>query len=108
MTRDPKLMAALSYSVGIASAIIILAIEKKDAFVRFHAVQSVLVFSAIALMSLLLPTIPILGNWTAVRVLFVLGVVGLWGFLMFKAVRGEAYRLPYLGDLAANLSSPGQ
>ena len=103
MNRDPRLLAALSYSVGILSAILVLVIEKKDAYVRFHAVQSVLVFAVIAVVSLLLPTVPVIGDWGAVRVVFVLSVVALWAFLMFKAIQGDGYRLPYLGDLAAGL-----
>lgn len=108
MNRDPKLLAGLSYSLGIVSAIIILALEKKDAYVRFHAVQSILVFSTVALASLLLPTVPVVGDWGLVRLLFVVGVIGLWALLMVKGVQGEAYRLPYLGDLAASLTAYGK
>ena len=106
MTRDPKLMAALSYALGLVSGLIVLAVEKTDPYVRFHALQSVLVFTVIALVSLLLPTVPIVGSWPLVRFLFLAGVVGLWIFLLVKAVQGEAYRLPYVGDVAAMYSVP--
>ena len=107
-SRDPRRWAALSYALGLVSGLIILSIEKTDPFVRFHAWQSVLAFSVGALASLLLPTVPVIGDWAAVLVLFRLSVVVLWIVLMIKALQGEPYRLPYLGDIAASLSSPSR
>jgi len=104
MNRDPNRWAALSYALGLISGIIVLSIEKKNAYVRFHAWQSVLAFSLAALLSLLLPTLPIVGAWRAVRLLFRLSVVVLWVFLIMKALAGEAYRLRYIGDIAASFS----
>lgn len=105
MTRDPNRWAALSYALGVVSGMIVLSIEKTDSYIRFHAWQSVLVFTAAALLSLLLPTLPIVGRWSAIYVVFRLAVVALWVFLMVKALHGEAYRLPYIGDIAASFSS---
>lgn len=105
MKRDPKLWAALSYVLGLLSGIIVLTLEKDDVYVRFHATQSVLAFSAIALLYLLLPTIPVVGGFTGIMVLFTVAVSALWVLLMVKAIQGEAYRLPYLGDIAHAMSS---
>ncbi len=104
-TRDPRLWAALSYALGLVSGLIVLSVEKTNPYVRFHAWQSVLVFSVAALASLLLPAVPVIGDWRVVIVLFYLSVVVLWIFLMVKALQGEQHRLPYLGDVAASLSS---
>jgi uncharacterized membrane protein len=106
MTLDPKVKAALAYALGLISGLVVLAVEKTDPYVRFHAMQSVLAFTVIALMSLLLPTIPVIGSWPLVRFVFLLGVVALWVVLMFRATQGEAYRLPYVGDIAANYATP--
>lgn len=105
MKRDPKLWAALSYVLGLLSGIIVLTLEKDDVYVRFHATQSVLAFSAIALLYLLLPTIPVVGGFRGIMVLFTVAVSALWVLLMVKAIQGEAYRLPYLGDIAHAMSS---
>lgn len=105
MTRDPKRWAALSYALGLVSGIIVLAVEKKDPYVRFHAWQSVLAFAVAAALSVLLPTVPLVGDWAVVRIAFRLGLAILWVFLMVKALHGERYRLPYLGDIANSLSS---
>jgi len=45
MNRDPNRWAALSYALGLISGIIVLSMEKRDGYVRFHAWQSVLAFS---------------------------------------------------------------
>lgn len=105
MARDPKRWAALSYALGLISGVIVLSVEKNDSYVRFHAWQSVLAFTVAALLSVLLPTVPLVGDWALVRVTFRLGLVILWVFLMVKALHGERYRLPYLGDIAHSLSS---
>lgn len=105
MARDPKRWAALSYALGLISGVIVLSVEQKDSYVRFHAWQSVLAFAVAALLSMLLPTVPLVGDWAVVRFAFRLGLVILWVFLIVKALQGERYRLPYLGDIANNLSS---
>lgn len=105
MTRDPKLLAGLAYALGLVSGVIVLAVEKRDQYVRFHAMQSVLAFAAIALLYLLLPTVPVVGDFRGLRVAYTAGVAALWLLLMVKALQGEAYRLPYIGDLAHAMSS---
>lgn len=104
MKRDPKLWAALSYTLGLLSGAIVLAVEKDDPYVRFHAMQSVLTFSAIAFLYVLLPTVPVIGDFGPVMGAFRVSVFFLWGLLMWKALMGEAYRLPYVGDLAHSMS----
>jgi uncharacterized membrane protein len=106
MKRDPKLWAALSYALGLLSGVIVLSLEKKDLYVRFHAMQSVLTFAAVAFLYLLLPTIPIVGGIPPIRAAFTVSVFCLWALLIVKALMGEAYRLPYIGDVAHAMSAP--
>lgn len=108
MSRDPERWAALSYAVGPVSGIIVLTLtknDKTDSYVRFHAWQSVLVFAAVAVISMLLPSVPIVGDWGPVRLTFFISVVVLYVFLIIKALQGERHKLPLFGDIAANLSS---
>jgi uncharacterized membrane protein len=104
-TRDPRRWAALSYSVGLLSGVIVLSVEKTDSYVRFHAWQSVLAFAAAAALSMLLPTVPVIGDWGITKVAFRISLVALYVLLIIKALQGERYKLPLIGDLAANLSS---
>jgi uncharacterized membrane protein len=97
MTRlDASLAAALSYSLGAVTGILFLIADKDRPFVRFHALQST-VFSVVAsVVALMLLGVPLLG-----RVLYVLAIISaivIWIRLMFRALRGDRYKLPYIGD----------
>jgi uncharacterized membrane protein len=98
---DANLAAALSYLVGFVTGIIFLLVEKDNRFVRFHAMQSTLAFSGIVLFQLLLNVVPFLGKLV---VLFVVwpASVALWLVLMFKAYQGEEFKLPVVGQMAAD------
>ena len=57
------------------------------AFVRFHAMQSTLVFGALCILWVVLQVLPILGVLVAVHRLPFVGRT--WLLLMFKAFQGE-------------------
>jgi|SRR3989344_3154671 len=100
--KNEKLMGALSYLLGPVTGIIFLVMEKKNAYVRFHAMQSTILFGAIFLISIALGLIPVLGWIVALILSPLLTLVSfiLWLVLMWKAYNGEKYKLPYIGDLA--------
>jgi uncharacterized membrane protein len=95
---DPHVVAALAYLFGCISGVVVLALEKDSRFVRFHATQSVLTFLVVAVVALLVLSLPIVG--VLAYVCLVVGVAALWLFLMFKALNGDVYKLPYIGDIA--------
>lgn len=91
---DENIRGALCYILGFISGFFFLVTEKKNKFVRFHAMQSVIVFFGL----MLLMTIPILG-WMLSVFLAPLSLL-LWLFLMYKAYQGEKFKLPVIGDFA--------
>jgi uncharacterized membrane protein len=95
---DSNLAGALAYLLGLISGLVLLAIEKKDQYVRFHAMQSTLTFLGVLVLNVLLLGIPVIG--AVLYVPFVLAVVALWIWLMLEAVRGHRFKLPYIGALA--------
>jgi len=97
-----KLKGALAYFLLFISGIVFLLVEKKSAFVRFHAMQSTIFFGACFLLYIVLGIVPIIGWLIAVLVspLLTIACFVLWIFLMYKAYSGEKYKLPYIGDLA--------
>jgi len=95
---EANLAGALTYVLGPITGILFLVLEKESKFVRFHAMQSTITFVALFVISLVLGMIPILG-WLMLLP-FQLLVLVLWVFLMFKAFKGEKYKLPTIGDLA--------
>lgn len=98
---DANLAAALSYLVGFVTGIIFLLVEKENKFVRFHAMQSTLLFIGIVLVNIVLNMIPFLGFIVGVVVVIPLSAV-LWLLLMFKAYQGEEFKLPLVGQMAAD------
>src|SRR4051794_34074563 len=97
---DANLAAALSYLVGFVTGIIFLLVEKENKFVRFHAMQSTLLFGGIVAVDILLQLVPILGALVVIFVVIPLSAI-LWLLLMFRAYQGEEFRLPLVGDMAA-------
>jgi len=95
---DESVEGLLCYIVGWITGIVFLVLEKKNKFVRFHALQSLLTFLALSILAWILGWIPFVG-WTLATLVWILMVI-LWLILMFKAYRGEKYKLPFVGDIA--------
>ena len=95
---NENLMAAASYLLGFITGIIFLLVEKQSQFVRFHAMQSTILFGAIFIANIALGFIPILG-WLLGLVLSFAAFI-LWIVLMWKAFQGEIYKVPFVGELA--------
>jgi uncharacterized membrane protein len=98
---DANVAAALAYLVGFVTGIIFLLVEKDNKFVRFHAMQSTLVFAGIVAVDILLQIVPILGALVVVFVVIPVSAI-LWLLLMYKAYQGEEFKLPLVGQMAAD------
>lgn len=95
---NENLMGAASYLLGFVTGIIFLLVEKESKFVRFHAMQSTLLFGGIFIVNIALGFIPILG-WL-VGLLLSFAAFILWIVCMWKAFQGEMYKVPYVGAMA--------
>lgn len=95
---EENVAGLLCYLFGWLSGLIFLLIEKENKFVRFHAWQSIIVFAAFTIVTIVLRVIPIIG-WVVSSILGIVVFV-LWIVLMYKAYKGERYKLPWAGDLA--------
>ena len=98
---DANLAAALSYLVGFVTGVIFLVVEKDNKFVRFHAMQSTLLFLGIVAVDILLNLVPILGALIVVFVVIPASAF-LWLYLMYRAYQGDEYKLPLVGQMAAD------
>ena len=112
---NENVAAALSYAFGPVTGLIALIMERDNKFVRFHALQSTLWFLllwvvnwglglVVRILYSVLRIIPPLGwlfrvltNPIGGIFIAVLVVSGL--FLMYKAYKGETYKLPIIGDV---------
>jgi uncharacterized membrane protein len=95
---EANIAGALCYSVGFLSGIFFLVIERRSRFVRFHAMQSTLIFAALFASQWVLGHFAFFGVLTSGIVLISLC---LWAFMILKAFDGETFRLPVVGDRAA-------
>jgi uncharacterized membrane protein len=91
-----NIAAVLCYVVGWISGIIFLVLEKENTFVRFHALQSVVTFLTLFVVSMVAGFIPVIG----LAVSLIMGPISvvLWLFLMYEAYQGERYKLPWIGE----------
>ena len=86
------------YILGWITGLVFILIEQENKFVRFHAMQSIIVFGVLTIASFILGWIPFIGTFLA-WVISLLGVA-LWIVLMIKAYQGTKYKLPWSGNLA--------
>ncbi|HEV2402335.1 MAG TPA: zinc-ribbon domain-containing protein [Candidatus Sulfotelmatobacter sp.] len=109
-----NIAGALAY-LSFIPAILFLLLDpyRKNRFVRFHSVQCIgfwigLVILAIALklVGMLLFIIPVLGPLlvTLIDVVAILAAFVIWLVLIVKALQGEPFQLPLLGDFAEQQS----
>lgn len=105
----PHVSAALSYVFGWISGLFFFLAERRNRFVRFHAMQSILVFIAVTIV------------WTVLKIIFALPIIGgilgcflgpifglatflIWVGLIVMAFLGREVRIPIIGDYAARFS----
>lgn len=109
---DSNVAGALSYLLGPITGVLFYVLEPEDAFVRFHAAQSTILFGGLFVASIVLSVVltvlalvPFVG-WAAASVLGVgsllLTPVALvaWAFLMYKAYDGGEYEVPVVASYA--------
>jgi uncharacterized membrane protein len=86
---------ALAYVLGPITGVIFLIIDK-DPFVRFHAVQSIVVFVGLFILQwvlgltiILLPLVPLVGILSFI----------LWLVLIYKAWQGQEWEVPVFSKI---------
>ena len=90
---------ALSYVLGPVTGVIFLIIDK-DPFVKFHAMQSIVVFIGLFMLQwilgltiILLPLVPLVSLLAFV----------LWLLLIYKAWMGNEWEVPFIGKFVRQM-----
>jgi uncharacterized membrane protein len=105
----PNLAGALCYLLGPLTGILFLVLEKDNRFVRFHAMQSIIIgviwiglSIVLSILASILAFVPVLGWLIGLLLSLGLGLVGflLWLLLMWKAFLGQEWEAPVAGALA--------
>ena len=109
---DENVAAALAYVFGFLSGIVMFLVESENETIRFHAAQSIVVFGAIFVASLVvsvLRAVLVFGNVTAFffgtifgLISFVLwiGAIILWIYLLVRTYQGSDPRIPIAAGIA--------
>jgi len=96
----PNIAGLLAYLCGFITGIVFYVIEKENKFVRFHALQSIIVFGGLFIINIAVNIIIPFGIGAVLSLLTgLLGLI-LWIILMIKAYQGEMYKIPVAGDMA--------
>jgi uncharacterized membrane protein len=93
---EENVASLLCYVLAWVSGIIFFLIEQKNEVIRFHAMQSIIVFLSLSIISAILTALfgGVFGTFIGLL------SFALWIVLMVKAYQGGIYKLPVAGDLA--------
>ena len=117
MGLEENIAGALCYVLIWLTGVIFFFMEKENKTIRFHAIQSILTFIPLTILGWILgwigapsvgwgygsygysynPGIPAL-LWLS-WIIWAITII-LWLILMFKAYKGEKFKLPVIGDIA--------
>ncbi len=106
---EENITGALTYLLGFVTGILLVLIERDNKFVKFHAIQSIMVFLPLYVVGSvvsILTAIPYLGE--IFKILYSMILISdfiLWVLLIFKAYKHEMFKLPIIGNLAEEYSN---
>jgi uncharacterized membrane protein len=98
LNLQQNISCTLCYAFFWISGIIFLVLEKKDKVVNFHAIQSIVLFGGLTILSACLSWIPHVGGFFSTVIGILMFVF--WIVLMVKAYQGKRYKAPLAGDIA--------
>ena len=96
---DENITGALAYALGWITGVALLVVEHDNQYVRFHALQSSIFFGALCVFWFIGFSIPLLG-WVVSIFIITPVSAGVWLLMLFKAYRGERFKLPIVGNMA--------
>lgn len=104
---EENVAGLLCYVLGWITGLVFILIEKENKFVRYHAMQSIVVFGSLTVINIVLQIlvwIPYIGFLFGILAMLV-GILALvlWIVLMVKAFQGQMFKLPWAGNLAEKL-----
>lgn len=95
---DENIAGLLSYAGLFVTGLVFFFMEKNSRFVKFHALQSTILFISLAIVNIMVRWIPLLGK----LITSLTGLLGfvLWIIMIVKAYNSEWFKLPVIGDIA--------
>lgn len=108
---DQNLALVLAYLFFALGGIIFYVLEKENKQIRFAAMQSILFTVAIIAIFLIgglfVGIFAQIGGFIAVAAsfagtIFLIGILAVWGLLIYRSLKGEEWELPLIGKIARN------
>ena len=109
---DGNVAALLAYVLTWVTGLVFFLIEKENRFVRFHAMQAILLgvaFFVIGIVFTFLQGMLAFASGTLAALfgllwlLVILGFFIIWILCLVKAYQGQTFKLPVIGDMASNI-----
>ncbi len=94
-TSVPQGVASLiTYFVPLFGGLLFLFLEKENKLVRFHSVQSILLWIFFIIISAVFGWIP------GINIILWIFVIAVWIFIMYQALLERDFELPIIGPIA--------
>ncbi|HEV2582009.1 MAG TPA: hypothetical protein VGT44_14230 [Ktedonobacteraceae bacterium] len=115
MGMQANVAAGVSYIVGWITGLIFFFGEKQNRFVRFHAMQSIILFGGLTVLDIVVNVLAgaLVFSVPGFSVLlfglvYLVGIAGfvLWIILLINAFQGKYFKLPVIGDYAEKYANP--
>ena len=90
----PGIAGLLTYLLPFFGGLLFLFLEKRSEVVRFHAVQSILLWICFVVLSAVFWWIPV------INVLLYIIILAVWAFMMYQALMERMFELPIIGKFA--------
>lgn len=109
LSLDQNLAAVLCYLFLAIGGVVFYSIEKENKFIRFAAMQSILytvfIVAGFFIGGIFSESLSKANNTFAailnlLGIFFVVGIIGVWGLLIYKALNGIELVLPIIGKMA--------
>jgi uncharacterized membrane protein len=109
---DPNVAAGLSYLGAWLTGLIFFLLEKQNRFVRFHAMQSILIFASLTVLSIVFSIIGSVLAAVSIIGCLITPIISLlwlvvWLICMINAFQGKYFKLPVIGDYAERFANSG-
>lgn len=99
-----NIASLLCYVLGWVSGIVFLILEPNNKTIKFHAVQSIIVFGALSLIMGVFGWIPFLGWFIILPIAWIAWIIS-WIVLMVTAYQGRRLLMPWAGKIAERYST---
>lgn len=111
---DANIAALIAYIFTVLGGLIFFLIEKESRYVRFHAMQALLLGAAFFILWIALVTVNIMLAFVSGTLATLMGLLSFVVWLAFlaaiiyccvKAYQGQWFKLPVIGDMAEKFAS---